>query len=48
MIATAYINLWNKRVGAIAWDQETLRSDLTSAATAECIFICRVSLGSHI
>ena len=23
MITTAYINLWNKRVGAIAWDQET-------------------------
>jgi serine/threonine-protein kinase HipA len=23
MITTAYVNLWNKRVGAIAWDQET-------------------------
>jgi serine/threonine-protein kinase HipA len=23
MITTAYINLWNNRVGAIAWDQET-------------------------
>ena len=23
MITTAFINIWNKRVGAIAWDTET-------------------------
>jgi serine/threonine-protein kinase HipA len=23
MVTTAYINIWNKRVGAIAWDENT-------------------------
>jgi serine/threonine-protein kinase HipA len=23
MISTAFINIWNKRIGAIAWDSDT-------------------------
>lgn len=29
MVTTAYINIWNKRVGAIAWDAYAIETSVT-------------------